>query len=185
MTSLFQQKALIPEVFAWIEQNKGTSGFAKSLYHSSIVNNGLTDNQIMAVRRALERETKQQEQSKTVEVTALKASLDRARAHVSRPKLRIGELTLRRAEDSSSNPGAIYVVKGTAYCGKIIGRTLEVNNISEEERQLIMKALDFPRDAVVEYGRNTGKCSCCGQLLTNQQSIDLGIGPICARKFGF
>jgi hypothetical protein len=38
--------------------------------------------------------------------------------------------------------------------------------------------------AVVEYGRATGKCGCCGRTLTRQDSIDRGIGPICAENFG-
>ena len=39
-------------------------------------------------------------------------------------------------------------------------------------------------DGVVSV-RLTGACSCCGRELTNQVSIDRGIGPICAVKFGW
>jgi len=34
------------------------------------------------------------------------------------------------------------------------------------------------------YGQQTGNCSCCGRELTRKDSIDRGIGPICAEKFG-
>lgn len=34
------------------------------------------------------------------------------------------------------------------------------------------------------YGQRTGSCSCCGRELTNTESIELGIGPICREKWG-
>lgn len=34
------------------------------------------------------------------------------------------------------------------------------------------------------YGKRTGTCSCCGRELTNADSIELGIGPICREKWG-
>jgi hypothetical protein len=37
----------------------------------------------------------------------------------------------------------------------------------------------------VAYGKRTGACSCCGRELTNGESIDRGIGPICAEKYGW
>lgn len=30
------------------------------------------------------------------------------------------------------------------------------------------------------YGRKTGRCMICGRLLTNPESVERGIGPICA-----
>lgn len=34
-----------------------------------------------------------------------------------------------------------------------------------------------------EFGKRTGTCCNCGRTLTNPDSIDAGIGPICAQKF--
>lgn len=33
------------------------------------------------------------------------------------------------------------------------------------------------------FGRRTGVCCCCGKMLTNADSIEAGIGPVCASKF--
>lgn len=33
------------------------------------------------------------------------------------------------------------------------------------------------------YGRRTGRCMVCGRTLTKKDSIDAGIGPICAGGF--
>lgn len=38
-------------------------------------------------------------------------------------------------------------------------------------------------DEAKEYGKVTGTCCNCGRLLTNEESIEAGIGPICASKF--
>lgn len=41
-----------------------------------------------------------------------------------------------------------------------------------------------PRAAAIAYGQRTGTCSCCGRELTRHSSIDAGIGPVCATKWG-
>ncbi len=33
-----------------------------------------------------------------------------------------------------------------------------------------------------EYGKLYGQCMICGRTLTNEDSIEAGIGPICAGK---
>jgi hypothetical protein len=34
------------------------------------------------------------------------------------------------------------------------------------------------------YGLRTKRCACCGIELTDPKSIERGIGPICAEKWG-
>lgn len=41
-----------------------------------------------------------------------------------------------------------------------------------------------PLSAAQLYAQETGNCSCCGRTLTVEESIRLGIGPICRAKFG-
>lgn len=38
-------------------------------------------------------------------------------------------------------------------------------------------------DEAKEYGKVTGMCCVCGALLTNEESIANGIGPVCGSKF--
>lgn len=45
---------------------------------------------------------------------------------------------------------------------------------------------EFDRDPIIaamKYGKLSGRCCSCGRDLTNDGSIEMGIGPICARKF--
>lgn len=39
--------------------------------------------------------------------------------------------------------------------------------------------------AMLRYGREIGKCGHCGRTLTNPESREAGIGPICRGKMGF
>jgi len=38
-------------------------------------------------------------------------------------------------------------------------------------------------DEALAYGKATGRCVCCGALLTNDVSIALGIGPVCRKRW--
>jgi hypothetical protein len=51
--------------------------------------------------------------------------------------------------------------------------------------EAILTAAADPLAAAVAFGRETGSCSCCGRELTVKASIERGIGPICAEKFGW
>lgn len=42
-----------------------------------------------------------------------------------------------------------------------------------------------PKAAMLRYGKEIGSCGHCGRTLTNQESRDLGIGPVCAGKLGW
>lgn len=48
---------------------------------------------------------------------------------------------------------------------------------------LLEKILADPLAAAVAYGKATGRCCVCSTELTNPESVDAGIGPICASKF--
>jgi hypothetical protein len=43
------------------------------------------------------------------------------------------------------------------------------------------KILADPKEAMIRYGREIGKCGHCGRTLTNEESRQAGIGPICRK----
>ena len=69
------------------------------------------------------------------------------------------------------------------YLGKIIPNCLD-SRLADDVKSVLIEAASDPLTAAVRYGKETGSCSCCGRDLTNAQSIELGIGPICREKFG-
>lgn len=50
-----------------------------------------------------------------------------------------------------------------------------INTLSPDEKMTLEEAQEF--------GRIYGVCCRCGATLTNEESIEAGIGPICASKF--
>jgi hypothetical protein len=89
-----------------------------------------------------------------------------------------------RAASHSANAGAIYVAEGDLYLGKIVGdafvRSGACTNNDEAD---VLLACKNPLDNAIKFGKRTGKCSCCGRKLENEESINLGIGPICRGKY--
>ena len=65
------------------------------------------------------------------------------------------------------------------------GRFVALAGCSNALQVSIGRAMAEPMKAAVAYGRETGNCSICGRYLNNKESLARGIGPICARKFGF
>src|SRR6185312_7786563 len=50
----------------------------------------------------------------------------------------------------------------------------------------ILRAIAMnPRQAAIDYGNKIGRCAICNRTLTDADSIGAGIGPICAKRFGW
>ena len=57
--------------------------------------------------------------------------------------------------------------------------------LSQANQKSVLEKIEAagPKEAAVRYGRELGQCAMCGSDLTNPDSIEAGIGPICATKF--
>lgn len=92
--------------------------------------------------------------------------------------------------------GALYVMtedrmelghygEQPGYEGKIAdGKFHPVRATAPETSERLLAIAADPRGEAVRHGQRTGTCSCCGRELTKHTSIDAGIGPICAEKWG-
>ena len=76
-----------------------------------------------------------------------------------------------------------YVLK-PKYLGKVTPQGCD-SRLSDTVKEIIMGAANDPLTAAIRYGKVSGECSCCGRELTDPRSIERGIGPICATKFGW
>ena len=92
-------------------------------------------------------------------------------------------------QEAKKHPGVLYVKTGTrdaAYLGKIQdGRFLASRICTPEQQAKIILIASDPAAAAKVYGNLTGSCCVCGRELTNKQSIEEGIGPVCADRVGF
>jgi hypothetical protein len=124
----------------------------------------------------------------TVSLAGITAAFDKAAETKKAPILRLPGLKLSKAKPNSRNPGAIYVARTGADCylGKIVdGRWMPTRECTAIDTQKLQDAAKDPLAAAVAYGRETGSCACCGRELSDPVSVERGIGPICADKFGW
>lgn len=189
-----------PEVSAWLLANAKTADdFASSLLGAIDKYGHLTERQEAAVERCIARDAERKAEwarqdaaraaaAPAVSIAAVEASLANAKASgIQFPKLRLADFVFSPAGASSANAGSIYVkTRDGDYLGKIQnGKFLKVRACTDEQEAEVVEVASDPKQAAIAYGRRTGSCSCCGRTLTNHASIELGIGPICAEKFGW
>jgi hypothetical protein len=122
------------------------------------------------------------------------------------PKLTISDnLAAHLADDDDAVAAGRYAVTGdngqTVFLkvdrpteGPYAGQTFVRLQVSDEYRNvgnaarttLLNKILAAgPKDAMLRYGRELGSCGHCGRTLTNEESREAGIGPVCRGKMGW
>jgi len=71
--------------------------------------------------------------------------------------------------------------------GKIFpdGKTFYRDSIEPSIKILLDFFNENPKEAVKAQGVQTNHCCCCGRELTDPVSVANGIGPVCAKNFGF
>lgn len=172
------------------------SDFARSLIEQLHTRKPWSDRQLasaqsMAAKIVAKREAKAAEAKKAeveVDLTPIRAMFDAAKASgYKKPIYRAEGLKLSLASAYGRNPGALYVVNldNDEYLGKIEGTTFKPTRDGAKFAEALHAIAADPKAAAVRYGQRTGTCACCGRQLTKHASIELGIGPICAEKWGF
>lgn len=209
-----KQAELSAKIKLWIEGHDAetkwivTAGargfaFAQEMFEAVMKWGALTERQLAAVHRCMakdaEREEERQkiaERAPDVDTAALgkiHAAFESALSRdIKFPKMRLDTFLFSLVR-SGANEGAIYVksiekddLGERQYLGKIVeGRFFRAFKCSAETEARIIEAASDPEAAAIAYGRREGACSICGRKLTNHASIDAGIGPICADKFGW
>ena len=103
-----------------------------------------------------------------------------------RPKFYAGDVKLSLASPYGHNPGAIYVVRDPdVYQGKILDVKFSASrDCAEDTLSVLHQLAKNPGEYARMTGKATGRCCCCGRELTDPKSIEDGIGPICATKWG-
>ena len=189
-------QAAEPVISQWMIDTMSWNNFASSLQDSVRKYGDLTEKQKAAALKSI---AKMAEKAKArakrdqgiadvsgAGFTAVHAGFDKMRASGrKRISLRFGGLVITKAKDSSKNPGCLYIKEDGEYAGKITpeGRVIAYSLSEDGVKRLENIKSDFALAARV-YGQETGQCCCCGRELTNKDSIEAGIGPICAEGWG-
>lgn len=170
----------------WINSRAERSEFAFSLALFLKKKGGLTDGQIGAVERIIERnraEAAAAEARPSIDTSRLEAVFEKASARgLKKPALQIGPVKFSPAPATGANPGAIYVKEDGQYMGKVLhGRFL--GRASAEFVSRILEIAGDPLGEAIKHGKLTGRCAVCFRPLSDPESVGRGIGPICAEKF--
>lgn len=187
-----------PNEAAWLREASGRGfEFATSLLDALNKYGHLTEKQEAAVRNATEKSMvrKAQWEAERIERDANKADVDITRiatafatakaSGLRFPKLHLDTFTFSLASASGRNAGSIYVKEDETYLGKIAdGKLTRSRDCDADLEARIVAACADPSAAAEAYGKRTGRCSCCGRELTNEESVARSIGPICAGKWG-
>lgn len=127
-----------------------------------------------------------------VPTSNLEAAIEYARGKgVPQPIIRVAGFSFMPADPQRAKPEnakAIFVntaERGGKYLGKVLHGRFMPCGITGDVHAKILRAIEDPYTAAVEYGRLTGRCSICDRTLSNEESVKLGIGPVCRAKFGW
>ena len=191
-----------PEVLGWLNTNAAAgNAFATSLLGSIHRYGNLTPNQEAAVLRSLAREQTPRPQPQAASVAgegfrALLQSFAAARqSRLKWPKLTCGSIRFSLAGDQSKNPGCVYVKTHhedrapelEAYLGKITasGDFYRSRDCDDAQAAHIVSVGRDPLGEAIRHGKETGHCAICSRKLTDPESVTRGIGPTCAKKYGW
>lgn len=84
-------------------------------------------------------------------------------------------------------PGSISVTRGGVFVGCIRPSTNAMTNKLAEDVELQRHLLEVAKDpaaAAKRYAVLMCRCSFCGLQLTDEGSVEVGYGPICAQHWG-
>lgn len=81
--------------------------------------------------------------------------------------------------------GMIYVDDAAVYGhGASYGRQRPSGSYEGDVTDELEAILADPHAAVARYGQLTSRCGVCGRKLEDKESVERGIGPKCAQRFG-
>lgn len=158
----------------------------------------LTEGQLAACERMMARDAerkaeraKRDAEAPTVDMTKIVEAFARARGEAAAAKegvkwlkLRLDSFVFSDAPARGEWPAAVFIKEGEKKLGRIVnGKFMRSFACDDATAARVIAAAADPAAAAVAYGLRTGSCACCGRELTNRESIDRGIGPICAERF--
>ena len=165
------------------------NSFAKSLVDQVASKGSLSDKQLFAASAMLAKikanKAERESNMISVDVSRILAVLDKADPAMKTPKIRVGDFVFSKPAPHSKNAGSVYIKQLGEYIGKVTGGYyLPVGNVSKDTVAEIQEICKDPMESAVAYGRRTGNCAVCARELTVKESIDRGIGPVCADRLG-
>lgn len=185
----------------WIENDdlgkflvaaSGWSGFAMDMTREFAKKGELTAGQLQACRSMKEKVDARGDREADADLSGgnldeiFKIFTHAIGSGLKRPKLRIGDMAIKLAPAGGRNVGHLYVMLEGEYQGKIDpeGKFFASRDADEGINERLVEISADPLAAAVLHGKQTGNCACCGRVLTDPKSVERGVGPYCAERWG-
>jgi ribosomal protein L37AE/L43A len=195
------------EVIDFLVANQEWSEFYRSLHDQLMERGSLSDGQIAAVHRGIEKlaakraekNVEREKKSGTVDISRIVAMFERAvtkrgTKKMSRPILSTAAVTIKPA---TRHEGVLYVTStdSDTYLGKIANGRFEARNAASDTTVKELRMIcDDPEAAIRSYAVVNGRfengvlveapCGLCHRLMHDEVSLERGIGPVCAARYG-
>jgi len=165
------------DLAAWLTtESEAGNEFAASLMAAVKRYGSLTENQEAAVRRNLGKAA--EEIPSDLDISGLKGYYA-----VPDGDTRL-KLCVRHPGKNSKYHGWTFVDDGAAYGNRqTYGKQAPGGMYKGKVQDALRAILADPLAAQQAYGHLTGTCGRCGRILEDEQSVAMGIGPICAAKY--
>lgn len=181
-----------------LRESDHSSGFVASVLDQFTRNGSLSDKQWTAVARIADDIRNHPKPKVVLDFAAIIAIFNAAAAHLKFPKIRLAlrdmsAIVLGRAGGRARQPGTINVTNGGKYgeadnrwYGRIRtdGTFQWSRECTNEIAALLLRFSNDPAGVAAEYGKLTGNCCFCGRGLSDERSLSVGYGPVCAGNFG-
>lgn len=136
-----------------------------------------------------------QDVTEILQYTKILELFDKAKQHVKYPKIRLSidniDLVLSVAGANSKHPGTINVTDdgsygSTSWYGRIDrhGNFNKSSCCSGPIVRVLKRFAANPTAIAHEHGHTTGYCCFCARNLTDERSVSVGYGPVCADRYG-
>lgn len=182
--------AQFPDVAAWFQAAPPSFHFAVSLAGQVYAKGMLSERQIAAARNCIAKAADAANRvanAPEAELPLLEQAFATAKGNgLQRPKMTIVGFRFSPAGETSANPGAIYAKdrdSGT-YLGKFAaGRFVRSRDCDDMTQAKLISIAKDPLAHAVAHGKLTGNCAICSRKLSDPESVERGIGPICAQQY--
>lgn len=188
-----------PDQYAWMQKQAPRFEFAKSMLEALAKYGHFSEKQEAVINRLCaadkERQAKWAAERAAAEANApaidigkIEEAFAKASRAIKKPFLKLAGFKFSPAPAHGQNAGAIYAYDADSreYLGKIKGgKFMKAFKCEPAVAEKIIEVAADPKAAAIAYGKEYGQCACCGRELSNPESVALGIGPICAGRFGW
>jgi hypothetical protein len=177
------------DVIAWIDANRDRNAFADSL-GNQLAQRLLSERQIAAVRENLAKAARREEERRAAAIAAEPAGsgLDLSKVPEGFYAVPGGDsrlkVQIKKPTPPSKWAGYIFVSDGAVYGqARSYGRQAPGRTYTGLIQEALQVIAADPRAACAAYGKLVGRCGICNRPLEDAESVERGIGPVCAGRF--